>query len=94
MVYIDEGAMTPDSFATYYATNSWWDYPPVRHGDGTTVSWADGHSQHLKWNAPETIEFGREYSDYHGGAALKPQTDQGIEELSQFRKWVWGKIQL
>jgi prepilin-type N-terminal cleavage/methylation domain-containing protein/prepilin-type processing-associated H-X9-DG protein len=91
LVYIDEGAMTPDSFATYYQTNMWWDYPPVRHGDGTTVSWADGHATHLKWRAPETIEFGRTYQDYHGGTALTPQTEEGIDELHQFRKWVWGK---
>ena len=33
MVYIDEGAMTPDSFAVHYNNaGPWWDDPPVRHG--------------------------------------------------------------
>jgi prepilin-type N-terminal cleavage/methylation domain-containing protein/prepilin-type processing-associated H-X9-DG protein len=92
LVFIDEGAMTPDSFATHYVHGPWWDNPPVRHGDGTTVSWADGHSMHLKWKAAETVEFGKKYISYYGGGSFSPTTEEGIEELAQFRKWVWGKI--
>jgi prepilin-type processing-associated H-X9-DG protein len=91
MVFIDEGAMTPDSFAVNYMPGPWWDNPVVRHGDGTTVSWADGHSSHLKWSAPETIQFGRDNINYYGGGGFNPTTDEGKEELFQFRKWVWGK---
>jgi prepilin-type N-terminal cleavage/methylation domain-containing protein/prepilin-type processing-associated H-X9-DG protein len=91
MVFIDEGAMTPDSFAVNYPTGSWWDNPPVRHGDGTTVSWADGHAMHLKWSAAETIQFGRDHRDYYGGGSFMPQTQEGKIELRDFRKWVWGK---
>jgi prepilin-type N-terminal cleavage/methylation domain-containing protein/prepilin-type processing-associated H-X9-DG protein len=93
MVYIDEGAMTPDSYAVNYRHGPWWDNPPVRHGDGTTVSWADGHSIHLKWKATETIEFGRKYINFYGGGGFMPQTQEGIDELNQFRKWVWGRIE-
>ena len=93
MVYIDEGAMTPDSFATHYNSNQWWDDPPVRHGDGTTVSWADGHVSHLKWSSSETIGRARETANYYGGGGFNPTTDEGAEELRRFRKWVWGKIQ-
>jgi len=90
MVFIDEGAMTPDSYAVNYPTGPWWDNPPVRHGDGTTLSWADGHVQHLKFSAPETIEFGRANRDHYGNG-FTPQTEEGKQELAQFRKWVWGK---
>ncbi len=92
MVYIDEGAMTPDSFAVHYQGNgTWWDDPPVRHGDGTTVSFADGHATHLKWRATETIEWGRKAQErYYGG--FRPTTEDGIEELNEFRRAVWGKI--
>jgi prepilin-type N-terminal cleavage/methylation domain-containing protein/prepilin-type processing-associated H-X9-DG protein len=91
MVYIDEGAMTPDSFATHYrANNSWWDDPPIRHGDGTTVSWADGHAGHLKWRAAETIEIGRRNQDYYG-TNKGVSTPEGIQELKEFQKSVWGK---
>ncbi len=91
LVFIDEGAMTPDSYAVNYPTGSWWDNPPVRHGDGTTISWADGHVTHLKWSATETIEFGREHRDFYGGGNWMPQTPEGKRELRDFRKWVWGK---
>jgi prepilin-type N-terminal cleavage/methylation domain-containing protein/prepilin-type processing-associated H-X9-DG protein len=92
MVYIDEGAMTPDSFAVNYVGNgSWWDDPPVRHGDGTTLSWADGHVTHRKWKATETVEFGKRAANrYYGGFA--PKTEDAIEELNEFRRDVWGKI--
>ena len=49
MVFIDEGAMTPDSFGVHYRSVRWWDDPPARHNDGATVSWADGHSSYLQW---------------------------------------------
>jgi prepilin-type N-terminal cleavage/methylation domain-containing protein/prepilin-type processing-associated H-X9-DG protein len=93
MVFIDEGAMTPDSFAVHYAQRGpWWDDPPVRHGDGTTVTWADGHVSHLKWKAAETIKRARDTRDYYGGGGWMPQTPEGIEELEEFQKAVWGKV--
>jgi len=92
MVFIDEGAMTPDSFAVHFNHDEWWDDPPVRHGDGTTVSWADGHVSHLKWSAPETIQRARKVQDYYANDGYIPRTEEGLEEIRQFRKWVWGKI--
>jgi prepilin-type N-terminal cleavage/methylation domain-containing protein/prepilin-type processing-associated H-X9-DG protein len=93
MVFIDEGAMTPDSFAVHYAQRGpWWDDPPIRHGDGTTVSWADGHSTHLKWRAAETIKRAKDTQDWYGGGGWMPQTPEGIKELEDFQKSVWGKV--
>jgi prepilin-type N-terminal cleavage/methylation domain-containing protein/prepilin-type processing-associated H-X9-DG protein len=93
MVFIDEGAMTPDSFAVHYNQRGpWWDDPPSRHGDGTTISWADGHVSHLKWKAAETIDWGRDHRDYYGGGGFTPTTPEGIEELEEFQKAVWGKV--
>ena len=93
MVYIDEGAMTPDSFATHYAQRGpWWDDPPIRHGEGTTVSWADGHATHLKWRAIETIKQGKKAQDYYFGGGWMPQTEEGLKELTEFQVSVWGKV--
>ena len=93
MAYIDEGAMTPDSFATHYQQmGPWWDDPPVRHGDGTTVSWADGHASHLKWSSTETIQRARNMANYYGGGGFMPQTEEGIQELKDFQKAVWGRL--
>jgi prepilin-type N-terminal cleavage/methylation domain-containing protein/prepilin-type processing-associated H-X9-DG protein len=91
MVFIDEGAMTPDSFAVHYlSNNSWWDDPPIRHGDGTTVSWADGHASHMKWRAAETVEIGKRNQDWYG-TNKGVSTEEGITELRNFQKSVWGK---
>jgi prepilin-type N-terminal cleavage/methylation domain-containing protein/prepilin-type processing-associated H-X9-DG protein len=39
---------------------SWWDPPPVRHGDGTNWSFADGHADYHKWEDSRTITFGKQ----------------------------------
>ena len=56
LVFIDEGWMTADAFAVHYDRETWWDDPPVRHGDGSTLSFADGHSEHWKWKGIDTIK--------------------------------------
>jgi prepilin-type processing-associated H-X9-DG protein len=92
MVFIDEGAALPDSFAVLYQGNgTWWDDPPARHNDGTTVSWADGHASDYRWLAPETIEFGRRARErYYGG--FRPTTPEGQQDLDNLRRAVWGRI--
>jgi prepilin-type processing-associated H-X9-DG protein len=92
MVFIDEGAVTPDSFGVpYQGAGVWWDDPPARHNDGTTVSWADGHATYLRWQAAETIEFGRRAANrYYGG--FRPVTEEGIRDLEDFRRAVWGRL--
>jgi hypothetical protein len=49
IVFIDEGWVTPDSFAVHFTQESWWDDPPLRHGYGTAQSFADGHSEWHRW---------------------------------------------
>ncbi len=92
MVFVDEGAVTPDSLGVHYTANVWWDDPPVRHNDGATVSWADGHASHVAWRGAETIEFGQSHPDYYGGGGFMPQTAEGIEDLESFRRAVWGRL--
>jgi prepilin-type N-terminal cleavage/methylation domain-containing protein/prepilin-type processing-associated H-X9-DG protein len=93
MVFIDEGWMTPDSFAVHYDNpGPWWDDPPVRHGDGTTVSFADGHSDHLKWRASETVKWGEEHQGIYGGGGFRPTTADGLKDLEDFRRLVWGRL--
>jgi prepilin-type N-terminal cleavage/methylation domain-containing protein/prepilin-type processing-associated H-X9-DG protein len=55
------GGFTTRDLRTIYGGNqSWWDPPPVRHGDGTNWSFADGHADYHKWEDPQTIEFGKQ----------------------------------
>lgn len=61
-VFLDDGGTCPSAMGgwTVWATKfSWWDPPPVRHGDGTQFSFADGHGEYHKWEDPRTLEFGK-----------------------------------
>ena len=91
LVFIDEGWMTPDAFAVEYDQEQWWDDPPVRHGDGTTLSFADGHSEHWKWKGIDTIKRAREVESGHSGR-WTPQTDAGFQDLYRMQKGCWGKL--
>jgi prepilin-type N-terminal cleavage/methylation domain-containing protein/prepilin-type processing-associated H-X9-DG protein len=67
------------------ATNRNFDPPPVRHGEGTTFSFADGHSDYWKWRDQRTIDYGK----------LTPGADSvqpGNPDLHSVQKAVWGKL--
>jgi prepilin-type processing-associated H-X9-DG protein len=89
LVFVDEGRVTPDSYATYYLQQKWWDPPHVRHGDGTNVAFADGHSGYWKWEAVETIQVGKEANPTH---QYVPTTEQGLDDLHRMQKGVWGRL--
>jgi len=92
LVFIDEGWMTPDAFAVYFRTEAWWDDPPVRHGDGTNVSFADGHAEHWKWRGTDTIKHARNLELGHSGAGWTPESDQGFDDLYRIQKGCWGRL--
>jgi prepilin-type N-terminal cleavage/methylation domain-containing protein/prepilin-type processing-associated H-X9-DG protein len=89
IVFLDEGWVTPDSYAVYYDQKLWWDDPKCRHGDGITVSMADGHTEYWKWKGPETIKFGRSVERTHPSAHFVPTTTGGFEDLYNVRKSCW-----
>jgi len=92
LVYIDEGWVTPDSFAVYYNQEQWWDDPPVRHGDGTNVAFADGHAEYHKWRAAETIQHGRAEVRTHTTPRWTPTSDEGKKDLHWIQKGCWGGL--
>jgi prepilin-type N-terminal cleavage/methylation domain-containing protein/prepilin-type processing-associated H-X9-DG protein len=89
MVFLDEGRVTPDSYATNYNVGRWWDPPHVRHADGTNVSFVDGHSDYWKWDAKETLENGKQANPTHGRT---PQTAEGMADLQKIQKAIWGRL--
>ncbi len=91
LVFIDEGKMTSDAYAVLYDQEQWWDDPPVRHGDGTNVSFADGHSDHWKWRGIDTIKRARLMEDQHV-SNWTPETQEGYEDLYKMQKGCWGKL--
>jgi len=92
LVFIDEGWVTPDAFAVNYSTERWWDDPPVRHGDGTNVSFADGHVEYNKWRGIETIQNGRARVRGHAGGGWTPTSHDGFGDLYWMQKGCWGKL--
>lgn len=91
LVFIDEGYMTPDAYAVNYSTEEWWDDPPVRHGDGVTVSFADGHSEYWKWIGAETVKHGREAIIGYPTTWV-PTTPEGCQDLYRVQKGCWGGL--
>jgi len=102
LVFIDEGWVTPDSFAVHYNQETWWDDPPVRHGDGVTVSFADGRSAYYKWKGIWTILVGRHRQRGHPGNHYRPgtpiagkqvvATSEDFKDLYWIQKGCWGKL--
>ena len=89
IVFLDDGGTITSAlggWTVYVQQETWWDPPPIRHGDGSTFSFADGHSEYHKWTDPRTIEFGKQVPP----TAFSP-TQAGNED----RRWaavaMWGK---
>jgi len=91
LVFIDEGFMTSDAYAVFYQTETWFDDPPVRHGDGTTVSFADGHTEHWKWKGVDTIRRARNEENRHT-SNWAPETEDGHKDLYRMQRGCWGKL--
>jgi prepilin-type processing-associated H-X9-DG protein len=91
MVFIDEGWATPYSYAVHYVQERWWDDPTVRHGDGTNVSFADGHSEYWKWRGIDTIKLGRERDRSHPGQ-FQPETPEGFQDLYRLQEATFGRL--
>ena len=86
-VFVDDGGSGPAAmggWTVYVKEDMWWDPPPVRHGDGTTFSFADGHSEYWKWNDPRTLKQGREMLY---GWDTPPQPGNKDIPRAQFAAW-------
>jgi prepilin-type N-terminal cleavage/methylation domain-containing protein/prepilin-type processing-associated H-X9-DG protein len=89
LVFLDEGRITPDSYAIYYLAPRWWDVPFVRHGDGTNVAFADGHSDYWKYRAKETLELGKSVHPTYG---VTPTTEEGLADVRRMQEAIWGRV--
>jgi prepilin-type N-terminal cleavage/methylation domain-containing protein len=91
IVFIDEGWLTPDSFAVHYTRQVWWDSPPVRHGNGVTFSNADGSAGYFKWLGSDTVTNGKASLTSHVND-IAPTTADGFKDLQFIQKGCWGKL--
>jgi len=101
-VFIDMGQHQGGSgFYVHYLYPMWRWYgaPPVRHGDGTTLSMADGHAEYWKWKGRETVQMPRKvlpmgslFAEVLEGGDYEPQTEDGIYDLQRLQKATWGRL--
>lgn len=96
MVFVDEGwATTIGPYAVRYLRRAWWDGPPLQHGDGGTLTFADGHAEYWKWKADETIKLGRQIRDIVRVGLTHdyvPKTEEGDQDLWRMQRATWGKL--
>ena len=94
IVFLDEGRLTASSFTVYYYEELWWDQITARHGDGTTFGFADGHSEHWKWEDRRTVEIGKTDYDAADEVLDPPISDiywsQGNKDLHNVQRGAWG----
>ncbi len=95
-MFLDEGRITPDSYATHYVNDRWWDPPFVRHGDGTNVSFADGHADYWKFIGKKTLTTGKHAAtpgrDAHDLHQMQPESNADYEDLYKMQKAIWGAL--
>jgi prepilin-type processing-associated H-X9-DG protein len=91
LVFVDQGKTRTVAFSVYYRQELWRDAPPIRHSDGTTVSFADGHSEHWMWKGVETVENGRKNEEVRLDK-WSPETELGHQDLYRMQKGCWGAL--
>jgi prepilin-type N-terminal cleavage/methylation domain-containing protein/prepilin-type processing-associated H-X9-DG protein len=85
MIFLDEGTLSPDSYAVYTLSQRWFDPPMSRHGGGTDTSYADGHAGRVGFKAPETLQAAKDNSYNY-----VPTTCTGMEDLYKIQFGCWG----
>jgi len=83
MVFIDEGYATTESWTIFPDRVQWWDGVPLRHWNGTTLSFADGHSEAWQWEDERTILFGQGKLDSVSSAQQNP-------DFERIQRAAWG----
>jgi prepilin-type N-terminal cleavage/methylation domain-containing protein/prepilin-type processing-associated H-X9-DG protein len=89
MVFGDEGMATGDSIATNYTSERWWDPGQVRHSNGNTYSFADGHAEYWKWKGEGTVTNGRLPQPQQN---FQPVSDGDYQDLYKFQIAVYGRL--
>lgn len=95
LVFIDEGRLSPNSWTIWYTEPRWWDQITRRHGQGTTLSFADGHSDYYKWSDSRTFTVTEaDYDVWQGSLRLSVDASRqpGNEDLHKVQKVAWGKL--
>jgi len=109
-VFIDLGQSIISDFHVDYLLPLWHTayLPPLRHANGTTLSFADGHAECWKWQGRETLEIPRELfprgelfmeilaeearTRVNDISGYEPQTEVGRYDLQRLQRATWGRL--
>jgi len=98
-VFVDNVGVDFDSvYNVLYGQPQWRNIPNWRHSDGTTVSFADGHTEYWKWKNKEmTVEVARKsYEAAMRNKTISRMIDQGDQsgnvDLQRVQKATWGRL--
>jgi prepilin-type processing-associated H-X9-DG protein len=94
IVCLDEGRLSPNSWTLWYDQERWWDQITARHGDGTNLAFADGHSEYWKWKDPRTLDVAKaDYTQWQNVGRLGGESAQiGNEDLERVQRGVFGQL--
>ena len=94
LVYIDDFGENWDAVWTIPYDRPVWHNPvPIRHGPGTVLSLADGHSGWWNWKDPRTVDISRMTWQEAEALRLSARMNQpDNRDLHRIQKAVWGKL--
>ena len=71
----------------------WIDPSMLRHGDGTTVSFADGHAEYYKYKDPRSLELGEwDLAGQYWSRGGRNVEQRNNEDLQWMQKTCWGHL--
>ncbi len=96
IVFVDEYHVTWGPWSQWYIKDRWFNQPNMQHSDGTTFSFADGHSEYWKWKDAFTVEIATySYADYNAEYGImsvaEPPSGQ-TEDLQRVQRAMWGDL--
>ena len=103
-VFVDRAHVPRGDFSIPYLSAKWdgTTPPPNHHGDGATLSMADGHAEYWKWKGRETCaglpreifcdDTGPVMESLTGGKDYEPRTEDGLYDLQRLQRATWGRL--
>jgi len=94
IVFLDDyGEDWDAAWTVCYTQPRWWNPIPMRHGPGTVVSYADGHSNWWNWKDPRTVALSKLTWEEAEALRASPQVEQpDNQDLRNIQKAYWGKL--
>lgn len=95
MAFVCEGDLRVAYTAAFYEPR-WRSLPPPYHSNGTSYSFADGHSEYYKWRDPHTRKIGDiaqgDLSAYIEASGEDLTYSPGNTDLEWIQKAMWGRL--